>query len=232
MGSTFGFTPAMRTAIVALIAVCLAGLVWRGFTIYQADQRALKAAAFLEELEAGREVPTAAAPAAAAEMPTQAEAVKPKLVVHVEGAVHSPGVYSLDDGSRVNDAILAAGGVLPEGVPGALNLAAPLIDGAKIYVYTQEELQPAVQAPAMAQGATYQPVTQSQAAAAASGGLVNINTASQSELESVPGIGPATARAIIDHRTQNGPFGQVDELIDVPGIGPKTLERLRPHLGV
>lgn len=230
MGSTFGFTPAMRTAIAALLAVCLAGLVWRGVTIYQADQRALKAAAFLKELEAGEPSPVSAA--GAGEPPAQSEGARPKLVVHVEGAVHSPGVYSLDEGARVNDAILAAGGVLPEGVPGALNLAAPLVDGAKIYVYTREELQPAAAAPPLAQGATYQPVVETPAAASPSGGLISINTASQTELESVPGIGPATARAIIDYRIKNGPFGKVDDLINVSGIGPKTLERLRPYLSV
>lgn len=234
-----GLNRAMRVAIISLLVVGLSGLFWRSISIYRADQRAQQASAFLAELErAGTQGSTGGAkgsPSALGEGQTAALGHKPRVWVHVEGAVEQPGVYSFEEGARVHDAIQAAGGALPEGVPGALNLAAPLADGTKLYVFTKEELQPATPPPALAQGATYRPVTQTEAvssAGRASGGLVNLNTANQAELESVPGIGPATARAILDYRNKNGPFKQVDDLIAVSGIGTKTLEKLRPYLQV
>lgn len=239
MGSIIQFTPAMRMALAALLALCVTGLGWRAYTLYQADQRALKAATFLAELESGAsKQPGTVAGAAAAggaaagagEAPP-AESQARQLVVHVEGGVNLPGVYTLPEGARVHDAIIAAGGPLPDAVPGVLNLAAPLVDGAKVYVYRQADLEPAAPPPPRAQGATYQPVATTLDRAGGSGQvLVNINTAGQAELESVPGIGPATARAIIAYRTEHGPFGRVDDLINVSGIGQKTLEKLRPYL--
>ncbi|MBP2017408.1 competence protein ComEA [Symbiobacterium terraclitae] len=231
MGSIIQFTPAMRMAIAALLALCVAGLAWRGYTLYQADQRALKAAAFLAELESGAlAAPDGASAPGGAEAPPVGPPAR-QVVVHVEGGVNAPGVYTLPEGSRVHDAIVAAGGPLPDAVPGVLNLAAPLVDGAKIYVYRQADLEPAAPPPPRAQGATYQPVATTLEGSGAGGqALVNINTASQAELESVPGIGPATARAIIAYRTEHGPFRRVDDLINVSGIGQKTLEKLRPYL--
>ena len=232
MGSIIQFTPAMRMALAAILALCVAGLAWRGYTLYQADQRALKAAAFLAELESG---PSGAAADGAAmsgggEVPA-AELPVRQLVVHVEGGVNLPGVYTLPEGARVHDAIVAAGGPVADAVPGVLNLAAPLVDGAKVYVYRQADLEPAAPPPHRAQGATYQPVAATLEGGGSGGqALVNINTAGQAELESVPGIGPATARAIIAYRTEHGPFRRVDDLINVSGIGQKTLEKLRPYL--
>jgi len=242
MGSIVQFTPAVRIAVSVLLALCVAGLAWRAVTLYQADQRALKAAAFLAELESrtgatsgeasgGKQ--TSASPAPDVAPPAAAE---PRmLVVHVEGAVERPDVYRLPEGSRVNDAILAAGGPLPDAVPGVLNRAAPLVDGAKVYVYRESELEPNAPEPPRAREATYQPVkTTLEGSGAGAGGqrLVNINTAGQAELESIPGIGPALARAIIAYRTEHGPFRNVDELINVSGIGQKTLEKIRPYVTV
>ncbi|MBY6276067.1 helix-hairpin-helix domain-containing protein [Symbiobacterium thermophilum] len=242
MGSIVQFTPAMRIAVAALILLSVLGLGWRAIVLYQADQRALKAAAFLAQLEAGAAGSAAdASPAVAGGTPggapDEGAGAPParQVIVHVEGAVQRPDIYALPEGARVNDAILAAGGPLPDAVPGVLNLAAPLVDGAKIYVYREDELQPQAPPPPKAQGATYQPVTSTlggSGAAAGSGGttLVNINTAGQAELETVPGIGPALARAIITYRTEHGPFQSVDDLINVSGIGSKTLEKIRPYV--
>lgn len=233
------FSPAMRFAALALMGLFVAGLVWRGVSVYREDQRAQQAASLDRSGEGG--TGAEAAPAARAAPVGQAAPAKAKLVVHVEGAVQRPGVYTFDEGARVNDAVEAAGGALPEGVPGALNLAAPLTDGAKVYIFTRAELQPAAQpaAPAdqpRAREASFAPVKSTEAAAAPAGPRqpvsVNINTATAAELEAVPGIGPSTARAIVEHRSKHGAFRQVDDLTAVSGIGPKTLEKLRPYLKV
>ncbi|AEF94740.1 competence protein ComEA helix-hairpin-helix repeat protein [Desulfotomaculum nigrificans CO-1-SRB] len=149
-------------------------------------------------------------------------------VVHVDGAVEKPGVYKLPPGSRVNDAVAQAV-ALPEADLSALNLAAPLKDGEKLVVARKGE--PA-NAPAVAQ----QPVRSGAAAGSAapttaqkSTGLININTASSAELESLPGIGPTLANRIIQHRQANGPFQSIEDLKNVSGIGDKKFADLQ-HL--
>lgn len=237
-----GVTPAVRFATLSLVVLCMAGLVWRGVVIYQADQRAQRAALLVREgpvnpamsehvLPASTSTTTSALAPEPARAPAPTPA-KTQVVVHVEGAVRKPGVYTFEEGARVNDAVQRAGGALPEGVPGALNLAAPLSDGAKVYIYTRAELQPAAPSPPMAREATYAPVatTESAPAQESQARVVNINTATAAELEAVPGIGPATARAIVEHRTRHGAFQRIEDLTAVSGIGPKTLEKLRPYL--
>jgi competence protein ComEA len=139
------------------------------------------------------------------------------LVVHVAGAVVHPGVYQLPAGSRVQDAIQAAGGLLPEADTQALNLAALLQDGEQISIPFVQPTLPALEAPPRAA-----PLPTPQA-----GKLININTATQAELESLPGIGPSLAQQIIAYRKANGPFATIEDIIDVPGIGPKTFEKIK-----
>jgi competence protein ComEA len=132
------------------------------------------------------------------------------LFVHVSGAVRVPGLYRLDDGARVVDAIAAAGGFADGAAQDAVNLARPLTDGEQLMV-------PVVGA---------QPA--STAAAAAPGdGRVNLNTADAAALDTLPRIGPAMAARIVAWREQNGRFTSVDDLLAVPGIGDKMLESLR-----
>jgi competence protein ComEA len=133
------------------------------------------------------------------------------LLVDVAGWVRRPGVYEFAAGARVIDAIEAAGGARPGADLQVLNLAAPLVDGSQILVPKEGEAAPV---PAPIPGAP-------------AGGLVNVNTATAAELETLPGIGEVTAQAIIDHRTENGPFTSVDQLLDVTGIGDVTLENIR-----
>ena len=133
------------------------------------------------------------------------------ILVDVAGWVRDPGVYEFAEGARVVDAIDAAGGARPGAVLQALNLAALLVDGSQILV--PREGEEAV-APPVAGGAV-------------AGGLINVNTASTTELEELPGIGEVIAQAIVDHRTENGPFTSVDQLLDVSGIGDATLESIR-----
>ncbi|HSW09609.1 MAG TPA: helix-hairpin-helix domain-containing protein [Bacillota bacterium] len=137
----------------------------------------------------------------------------PALVVHVAGAVHVPGVYALPDGSRVTDALAAAGGATAAGVPHALNLAARLVDGERIWVPTRQEV---------AAGRFSQPVTSGQVDA-----KIDLNAAGRDRLETLPGIGRVKAEAIIAYREQHGKFTSVDDLLNVSGIGPATLERIR-----
>lgn len=140
------------------------------------------------------------------------------LVVHVAGAVVHPGVHELPAGSRVADAIAAAGGLHPDADSARLNLAAPLVDGERVYVVRVGEADP----PAVP-GAT-------GAAAPGAGppaGPIDLNTADEAALDSLPGIGPATAAAIVAHRAQIGRFSSVDQLLDVRGIGAAKLDAIR-----
>lgn len=150
------------------------------------------------------------------------------MVVHVTGAVLTPGIVELPAGSRVDDAVAAAGGARDDADLSAVNLARILTDGEQIHLPVPGEVPRAV-----ADGQQTSADTGAGSTAQAPGsGAVNINTADASELESLPGVGPAIAQRIIEHRERNGPFASVDDLQDVPGIGPATLEKLRDKAAV
>jgi competence protein ComEA len=140
------------------------------------------------------------------------------VVVHVAGAVAAPGVYELPAGARVVDGVAAAGGALVEADVGALNLAAVVADGQRVYVPRIGEPRPPELGPAPAPGSSV------------AAGPVDLNAASAAELDGLPGVGPATAQAIVDHREANGPFASVDDLEAVRGIGPAKLEAIRAHV--
>ena len=144
-----------------------------------------------------------------------------EVYVDVDGAVASPGVYRLKEGARVSQAIDAAGGLTAEADVTGLNRASKVADGQKIYVPKVGEHQ-AVTAGGGADGGA---VVTSGANDAA--GLVNINTASAAELQTLSGIGPSMAQSIIDERTKNGPFASVDDLMRVSGIGEKKLAKIK-----
>lgn len=144
------------------------------------------------------------------------------IVVSVEGAVMNPGVYRLPRDARVNDAVLAAGGLNANADLATVNLAARLRDGQRLVVPAESnEPENFASSPAA-----------SRAAALPQTSTININTASIEELDALPGIGPAKAQAIIDYRTAHGPFRSVDELVLVDGISLAMLERLRPLISV
>jgi len=135
-----------------------------------------------------------------------------EVCVHVVGAVAAPGVYVLEEGARVADAVELAGGLAPDASDSSVNLARVVVDGEQVYVPTQAEVE-----------AGLAPATGSMVATAVSGGagaLVNINTATSDQLQELPGIGPATATAIITHREENGPFEAKEDIQNVSGIGP------------
>lgn len=168
-------------------------------------------------VELGLPQSSGAAPAATLPASTAATATTlgPSLV-HVVGAVTNPGVYRLDSGDRVNDAVAAAGGPTPDADLAGINLAAVLRDGQRVYVPRQGEVDPAAVPSEVATPAGTQAV-----------GPVNVNSASAAELEALPGVGPATAAAIVQDRDENGPFASVDDLDRVAGIGPAKLAALR-----
>lgn len=144
------------------------------------------------------------------------------IMVHVVGAVRRPGVFELPAGSRGIDAVRAAGGLTRRADPLAINLAKPLSDGEQLIV-PDRAAEPA--SPRVGSGS-------GGSSAADASGLVNVNTADQAELETLPGIGPALAQRIIEHRETNGPFATLDDLLEVSGIGEKTLENLEPYVTV
>lgn len=141
------------------------------------------------------------------------------IIVHITGAVPRPGVYALPEGSRVQDVIAAAGGFLAEAEKSQINLAALLIDGEKLDIPYIEGGSPILPTP----GPTV---------VAATTELININVASQGELETLPGIGPTTAQKIIDYRQQNGAFVSIEEIVNVSGIGPGIFERIKDLITV
>jgi len=138
-----------------------------------------------------------------------------ELVVHVCGEVKHPGVYRLPEGKRVIDALEMAGGATEQGDLDKLNLAALLEDGGKIYL------------PPLTTVLSPVSVKQSQLGQEKAFNLININSADQQSLDSLPGIGSALAKRILDYREQQGFFNSVDDLRKVSGIGEKKFEQLK-----
>jgi competence protein ComEA len=141
------------------------------------------------------------------------------LVVHVLGEVRRPGLVRLPEGARVADALSAAGGLVPGGGSGQLNLARPLVDGEQVVVSADAGPDP----PAGSSG---------QSGGGPGPGAVDLNSATLADLDTLPGVGPVLAGRILAWREANGRFGAVDQLGEVPGIGERTLERLAPLVRV
>ena len=214
------------TVVALLLAVAMTAATWM---LLRAQPQPLPEHASLQ-LPAGRAagaqppvttppvVPSPTVPVAGVGVPTAA--ATGEVVVDVAGRVRHPGVVELPAGSRVVDAIEAAGGARPGAHLGMLNLARLLVDGEQIAVgvrgATATPSLPVSTSAAVVPGASASPTA-----------LVNINTASQAELEELPGVGPVTATSIIEWRSENGGFSTVDELVEVSGIGEVTLAELR-----
>jgi competence protein ComEA len=200
----FGVARLVTSAIATLI-VCAGGW-WLVRTPAPPTEASLPAATSAGSVADTLPPPTAEVAVAESTSPVT-------VVVHVAGAVERPGVYELDAGSRVEAAIAAAGGASPQADLGALNLAAVVIDGTQIYVPEPGEVPPV----AVSVGA--EALSGEEAAV----GPIDVNRATAAQLETLPGVGPATAAAIITERERNGPFVSVDDLERVPGIGPAKL---------
>lgn len=166
-----------------------------------------------------RNAPASIAPPATATQaaPDESQATPAQgLLVHVAGAVRKPGLYELPAGARVADAVELAGAKAAADLD-ALNLAEPLIDGVKVLVPRVGE------GPVAGASLPLDPTAPA---------VVDVNTANQPTLETIPGIGPVTAAAIIQLRTEAGPFTAIEDLLDVSGIGPATLESIRSYVTI
>lgn len=202
---------APRTAAIALGALLLVGgaVVVRSAALPTGDPVVVEEPAV-----------TRTATADGGDGPTDEPTQETTVWVHVVGQVASPGVVALPAGSRVGDAVAAAGGALPEADLAGLNLAAVVQDGAQIRVPAPGE-EPADAGGAVDGGGG------GAGGAGAAGGVIDVNTAGSAELQTLPGIGPVLAERIVAWREANGPFASVDALLDVSGIGPAVLGQIR-----
>lgn len=199
---------AKKVALVLAVGIAIVGLgIWVTFFAPEAssDGLALETAETASG-EVSRETADVAAPESAPEE---------NLVVHIGGAVRNGDLLlELPKGSRIADAVAAAGGICDDADLKSVNLAEVLTDGQKIYIPKEGET---VVSPPTGIG---------------SNGLVNINTADAAALDTLSGVGPALAKSIVDYRNAHGRFSSVEELKNVSGIGDKMLERIRDAITV
>ncbi len=149
---------------------------------------------------------------------------KEKIKVHIAGSVVSEGIVELEEGARVADAIDKVGGTTPDANMNQVNLAYKLEDGQKIYIPNQNEEEYKI-TEGMEGIQTNEDINKNNE-------LININTATQTELELLPGIGPSTATKIIDYREENGEFETIDDIKNVPGIGEAKYETIKNSITV
>jgi competence protein ComEA len=219
-----GLTSAHLAVLALVVAAALAVSVWWAL---QAGGRETSLPVVASSPSALAAVPTATGdPSATGGVPAASAAATPtgSIVVDVTGKVRRPGIATLPLGSRVVDALEAAGGARPGVRTGTLNLARVLADGEQIVVGVTGP-------PGVAASAAGAPVGGTAGAGGSTAGpLVNLNSATQADLELLPGVGPVTARSILTFRSENGAFTSVDELLEVSGIGDATLAEIAPFV--
>lgn len=194
-----------RSHLGAVALVVLTGCLWGGFNVLQARSTPV--------------VPVATPSVVVA--PTPSRSAAPTVLVHVLGEVRRPGVVELPEGARVKDGIAAAGGLTDKAVPGELNLAAVVSDGSQLVIGSKRAPGSEVRS-----GETSSPATGS------SGGRISLNTATVTQLEDLPGVGPVTAQRIIAWREEHERFTRIEELQEVSGIGAKTFSEIAPYVRV
>jgi competence protein ComEA len=209
-----GLPGARALAAVAVVAAVIAG-VWLWTARPRPQPVPVPAAA---SLVASPARPAASPPLPATPVPTPTGTV----VVHVAGKVRHPGVVTLPAGSRVTDAIRAAGGLRPGADTGGLNLARRLVDGEQIPVGVPAAAASPAGAPGTAPGAP--PAAE---AGTVPGTPLDLNTATVEQFQELPGVGPVLARRIVDYRTQHGGFRGVEQLREVTGIGERRFADLK-----
>lgn len=230
MGGSFDRRPG-KYAGLAFFAIGVACFVLAGLLVYSFSGKIVSGpsetvagpAPTIDRAGGKKEAPVSAIDGAGREGGREPTEGAP-WVLYITGEVRSPGVYSLPPGSRVFQLVEAAGGLGPQADPVQVNLASPLADGVHVHVPSLRADSPVP--PPVAGGS---PPTSTSFVKDA---RVNVNTASAAELETIPGVGPVTARAIIDRRETRGPFRSVEDLLDVKGIGPKKLEAMRESVSV
>lgn len=195
----------VREHLVVVGIIVLSGCLWGGYSMFQA-----------------RTTPVAmAAPAASVQVSVATPGASPSpsatVLVHVLGEVRKPGVVSLPDGARVQDAIAAAGGLTSKAKPGDLNLAARVSDGAQLVI---------------GRSGSQMRATTAATSTSATDATVDLNSATAEQLDTLPGVGPVTAQKILAWRAAHGRFRSVAELQEVDGIGPKSYAQIAPHVRV
>ncbi len=224
------WAPARRAvvglAVVLLVAVLVAVLlVWRAQPSAEAAPVVRRSSTVTSSGVTSGEATRATAPAAVSGASAVGGPASSGVVVHVVGAVHRPGLVHLPVGSRVADAVSAAGGTTAEARTASVNLARLLVDGEQLVV--QRRGHPLlVPAPGAAAAAV------PSGAGPSPSGPVDLNSATPQALDALPGIGPVLAQRILEWRTAHGRFSSVDELGEVSGIGEATLADLRPVVTV
>ncbi len=160
-------------------------------------------------------------------LPTATTQVRQDLKVYITGAVETPGVYEVAEGSRLEDVIAAAGGAIDDADLNAVNLAARVGDGEHWNLPILGEAAASDSAGPTTQSTGGLQSTAGPESAGPAQGKIDLNSANASELEELPGIGEVRAGAIVAYRDANGPFANIDAVMDVSGIGPATLEAIR-----
>jgi competence protein ComEA len=208
-----------RAGVAALLLVALvAGLVW--YRLGAGGSTPAPPARRAPATSAPAATGSVAGPSAAGGSPGAAKKGE-RVTVHVAGAVTKPGVYELGGGARVIDVIEAAGGGVPDADLNRLNLAAKVADGQRVLVQRVGEAAPSADGSSETGAGIAEPL-----------GLVNLNAATQPQLEALPGIGPTLAKAIIAERQRRGGFRSVNELRDVRGIGEKRFADLKDKVTI
>ncbi|MGD6872666.1 helix-hairpin-helix domain-containing protein [Sutcliffiella horikoshii] len=202
-------------SVLALISV----LGWSSLNESKSDS-SMQQISFIEEVQ-GEEV--GGNNSEEIEEPEEVEVVTQEVLIDIKGHVMQPGVYRMKIGDRIIDAVEKAGGFMEGADSDKVNLAALLADEMVIIVPKEGEVIDEV---------VQQPVTNESDLTGNSGGLVNINTASEEELTSLTGIGPSKAKAIVDYRKENGLFKKEEDIMQVSGIGQKSFEKLRNEITV
>ncbi|MDA3937009.1 MAG: ComEA family DNA-binding protein [Actinomycetota bacterium] len=242
-----GFAEVKRPVLIVGILFAVAAISFGVVRWWPGESDAV----FLASAQGASAVSSESVPAGAGDQESaeMSSVVQPEpLQIHVVGAVLRPGVYELVQGQRVSDAVAAAGGLLGQAAQEGVNLARSLVDGEQVRIPTQDELvailggeEPnspvvsaeaytgagtAVDSPMDDSGTSSAPSVSSGSSAGASA-LIDVNRATQAQLETLPGIGPSTAAAIIDDRQKIGPFLAVEDLLRVTGIGDAKLAAIR-----
>lgn len=206
-----------RLHVGVVCSLVLLGVVFAALAVLRARPVALATPQSLP-VSVSTYPPNASPPAASTN-----SSPRPRIVVHVLGAVRRPGLVRLPQGSRVQDAIDAAGGLLSSAAPGELNLAQILTDGQQMVVGSRAHPGGRLNDGGSGPGGS---------AGSGSSPQVDLNTATATQLDSLPGVGPVTAERILAWRTEHGNFRRVEELQEVEGIGPKTYADIAPHVRV
>jgi len=222
-----------RFGVVVLVSVALvAGVIWYRIGIGGASAGESGAAPAAVSTTAPSTTLVDPTPTdAAAATNTGAKGQAATIAVHVAGAVNHPGVVELKAGARVIDAVEAVGGALADGDLDRLNLAAKVTDGQRVYVAKVGQADPGALGASSGTAAVGDPASDG-ASGVATGGKVDLNTATQAQLEELPGIGPTYAQSIIAERQRRGGFTSVNDLRSVRGIGDKRFAELAPLVTV